>query len=64
MNFNIVLVRPQDVIVFMVGGTTYEEAMAVASLNKTVPGVRVVLGGTTVHNCKRYTHIYIKFNTN
>jgi vacuolar protein sorting-associated protein 45 len=46
--------RPQDVIVFMVGGTTYEEAMAVANLNKTIPGVRIVLGGTTVHNCKSF----------
>ena len=45
--------RPQDVIVFMVGGITYEEAMAVSMLNKTTPGVRVVLGGTTVHNSHR-----------
>ncbi|XP_062516696.1 vacuolar protein sorting-associated protein 45-like [Corticium candelabrum] len=46
--------RPQDIIVFMVGGTTYEEAMAVASLNKTLQGVKIVLGGTTVHNCKSF----------
>eukprot|EP00731_Ephydatia_muelleri_P008714 Em0004g1052a len=42
--------RPQDIIVFVVGGVTYEEAMAVAMLNKATPGVRIVLGGTTVHN--------------
>ncbi|KAL9090446.1 MAG: hypothetical protein Q9159_001976 [Coniocarpon cinnabarinum] len=40
--------KPQDVIVFMVGGTTYEEARTVAQVNASMPGVRVVLGGTTV----------------
>lgn len=42
--------RVQDVIVFMVGGTTYEESLTVHMLNKSFPGVRFVLGGTTVHN--------------
>ncbi|CAH0713477.1 unnamed protein product, partial [Brenthis ino] len=42
--------RPQDIIVFIVGGTTYEEALCVHQLNLANPGVRIVLGGTTVHN--------------
>jgi len=42
--------KPQDIVVFMVGGTTYEEAKMVAQVNASSPGVRVVLGGTTVHN--------------
>lgn len=42
--------KPQDVIVFMVGGVTYEEAKMVAMVNASVPGVRLVLGSTTVHN--------------
>lgn len=42
--------KPQDIIVFIVGGTTYEEARVVAQINASSPGVRVVLGGTTVHN--------------
>ena len=43
--------KPQDIIVFMVGGTTLtEEAKMVAQVNASSPGVRVVLGGTTVHN--------------
>jgi vacuolar protein sorting-associated protein 45 len=42
--------KPQDVIIFMIGGTTYEEAKMVATINASAPGVRVVLGGTTVHN--------------
>jgi vacuolar protein sorting-associated protein 45 len=45
--------RPQDIIVFFVGGTTYEEARYVAQLNASTPGVRIVLGGTTVHNTHR-----------
>jgi vacuolar protein sorting-associated protein 45 len=47
------IVRPQDVIVFIVGGVTYEEALVVHTLNRTTPGVRIVLGGTTVHNSQR-----------
>ncbi|XP_072622751.1 vacuolar protein sorting-associated protein 45 isoform X5 [Vulpes vulpes] len=45
--------RPQDIIVFIIGGATYEEALTVYNLNRTTPGVRIVLGGTTVHNTKR-----------
>lgn len=42
--------KPQDIIVFMVGGATYEEAKMIAGINATTPGVRVVLGGTSIHN--------------
>lgn len=52
--------RPQDVIVFMIGGTTYEEAKMVAQFNQeqaasgggalNSSGIRILLGGTTVHN--------------
>lgn len=35
-------------MVFIVGGATYEEALAVHSLN--VAGYRCILGGTTIHN--------------
>ena len=45
--------RPQEIIVFMIGGATYEEAFAVYNLNKSLPGVKIVLGATTMHNCKR-----------
>ena len=40
--------KPQDVIVFMVGGTTFEEARTVAQVNASMPGVRVVSGGTSM----------------
>ncbi|KAG5977273.1 hypothetical protein E4U55_006918 [Claviceps digitariae] len=46
--------KPQDIIVFMIGGATYEEAKMIAGLNATTPGVRVVLGGTSIHNAATF----------
>jgi hypothetical protein len=42
--------KPQDIVIFMVGGATYEEAKMVAQVNASSPGVRVVLGGTGMLN--------------
>lgn len=42
--------KPQDIVVFIIGGATYEEARTVATINASTPGVRLVLGGTTIHN--------------
>lgn len=39
---------PQQVVVFIVGGATYEEALAVHSMN--LSGYRCILGGTTIHS--------------
>lgn len=46
--------RPQDIIVFICGGTTFEEARYIAQLNASTPGVRIVLGGNNVHNSKSF----------
>lgn len=46
--------KPQDIIVFVVGGATYEEAKMVAQVNASSPGVRVVLGGTGVLNSQSF----------
>lgn len=46
--------RPQEIIVCMVGGVTYEEAKVVREFNTSVPGVRVVLGGTDVINARQF----------
>ncbi|KAM7257785.1 hypothetical protein ACFE04_013526 [Oxalis oulophora] len=46
--------RPQDVIIFVVGGTTYEEARSVALFNATNSGVRFILGGSAILNSKRF----------
>jgi vacuolar protein sorting-associated protein 45 len=46
--------KPQDIIVFMVGGTTYEEARTIAGINASTPGVRIVLGGTATLNSETF----------
>ncbi|KAA8914847.1 Sec1-like protein [Sphaerosporella brunnea] len=46
--------KPQDIIVFIVGGATYEEAKLVAQINATAPGIRIVLGGTTMLNSSSF----------
>ena len=46
--------KPQDTIVFMIGGVTFEEAKSVSQINASSPGVRIVLGGTTIHNSSTF----------
>lgn len=46
---------------FIIGGATYEEALVVHNMNKTTPGVRIVLGGTHVHNMKRFVYIIAQY---
>ncbi|KAI0632402.1 Sec1-like protein [Trametes polyzona] len=56
------LQRPGDVIVFMIGGTTYAEARVVALLNQesasggpsAAAGTRLLLGGTCIHNSSSF----------
>ncbi|PMD28352.1 Sec1-like protein [Hyaloscypha hepaticicola] len=42
--------KPQDIILFIIGGVTFEEAKTVSQINASSPGIRIILGGTTVHN--------------
>lgn len=42
--------KPQDIILFMIGGVAFEEAKSVSQINASSPGIRIVLGGTSVHN--------------
>ncbi|XP_047139616.1 vacuolar protein sorting-associated protein 45 isoform X1 [Hydra vulgaris] len=46
--------KPQDIIIFIVGGCTYEESITVFETNRNNPGVRVLLGGSTVHNTESF----------
>lgn len=46
--------RPQEVVIFIVGGTTYEESRSVALQNASNTGIRFILGGSSVLNSKRY----------
>lgn len=60
--------RPQDIIVFMLGGTTYEESRAVALLNQRLAseaaggpgGTRILLGGSMVHNSTSFLEMVEK----
>lgn len=42
--------RPQDIVIFVVGGCTYEESACVNAINAANIGIRVVLGATAIHN--------------
>ena len=42
--------KPQDIVLFMIGGVTFEEAKTVSQINASSPGIRIVLGGTSIHN--------------
>ncbi|KZT09400.1 vacuolar protein sorting-associated protein 45 [Laetiporus sulphureus 93-53] len=68
---NASLQRPQDVIIFMIGGTTYTEARAVALLNQesaqsgsSTAGVRLLLGGTCIHNSSSFVEMIRSAATN
>ncbi|KAI0726478.1 vacuolar protein sorting-associated protein 45 [Fomitopsis betulina] len=61
---NASLQRPQDVIIFMIGGTTYAEARVVSLLNQestqggaSSAGTRLLLGGTCVHNSSSFVEM-------
>jgi vacuolar protein sorting-associated protein 45 len=43
---------PKDIVIFMVGGTTYEEAMNVSEFNKVAANseMNVYFGGSCIHN--------------
>lgn len=44
------ILRYQDITVFIAGGVTYEESLSIYKLNVANPAVRVMLGGTCIHN--------------
>jgi vacuolar protein sorting-associated protein 45 len=46
--------KPSEVIIFVVGGATYEEATKVAEFNKQNPSLRVLLGGSCVLNSRNF----------
>lgn len=45
-------IKADEIIIFFVGGVTYEEAKAVADLNKK--GANIIIGGTNVINSKLF----------
>ncbi|KAB7493707.1 Vacuolar protein sorting-associated protein 45 [Armadillidium nasatum] len=45
---------PKSILVFMVGGITYEEAYAVHLLNSSSRSVKIYLGGNYIHNSQSF----------
>lgn len=45
---------PKRVIVFVVGGITYDEALIADQMNKSRSDLQVIVGGTSVHNFRTY----------
>eukprot|EP00762_Andalucia_godoyi_P002215 ANDGO_07494.mRNA.1 Vacuolar protein sorting-associated protein 45 len=43
-----------EIIVFIVGGATYEEAAALKRLESSNPGCSILLGGNTIHNSQSF----------
>ena len=52
--------RAAETIVFIVGGVTYEEANTVALFNAANPGMKVLLGGSCVHNSTSFQKEVLK----
>jgi vacuolar protein sorting-associated protein 45 len=46
--------KVNEVVVFIVGGATYEEALAVAEYNNANPSMRIILGGSCVQNSQSF----------
>ena len=46
----------RDIIVFYVGGCTYEESLCVHLLNRKKTGFHVLLGGTSILNSRAFLH--------
>jgi len=42
--------KPQEIVVFMIGGVTFEEARFVAQINGSGNGLVITLGGTSIVN--------------
>lgn len=45
--------RPNEIIVFILGGATYEEAKEIGVLNRE-KNANILIGGTFVHNSKTF----------
>ena len=62
---------PKLIIIFLVGGTTYEEARVVSELNVQserhegwASGIKFVLGGTSVQNSNSFMHDLTEMSNN
>jgi len=53
----------QEIVIFFVGGMTYEEALAINNFNKANANtsIKVIIGGSTIHNTRRWGIILLPF---
>lgn len=45
---------PKRIILYIIGGLTYDEALVVDQFNRCNPGTKVIIGGTSMHNYKSF----------
>lgn len=45
--------QPREVIIFMIGGTAFEEACHLSRLSDLMPSVQLLIGGTAIHSSIR-----------
>lgn len=46
--------KPREIIAYVIGGVTYEESLAVHDMNRTLSGVKIILGSTSIHNFRSF----------
>jgi len=46
--------QPKDIIIYIIGGATYEEALTVNKYNNTINDVNIVLGSSIIHNSQSF----------
>jgi vacuolar protein sorting-associated protein 45 len=57
--------RPQEIIVFIIGGITFEETAAIQSINKAYAGnIKIICGGTYIHNFKTFQREVLSLSSN
>lgn len=54
--------KPKEIIVFIVGGSTYAEAAFIQQWNLDNPGCKVMLGSTHIHNSSSFIEEVDSFN--
>eukprot|EP01025_Chloroclados_australasicus_P014749 TRINITY_DN1697_c1_g1_i1.p2 TRINITY_DN1697_c1_g1~~TRINITY_DN1697_c1_g1_i1.p2 ORF type:complete len:262 (-),score=28.66 TRINITY_DN1697_c1_g1_i1:213-998(-) len=53
---------PKEIVIFIVGGTTYEESKLVAEFNQQNHGISAVLGGSDVLNSNKFVQQIMKLS--
>ena len=49
-----IIEKPREILVFMIGGATYEESLVVHQLNESLTDTRIILGSSRIHNTESF----------